>query len=125
MPTPSPTPWPTPTGVLVGCSAGFLNVMKIKGSHNAIKSGIIAGESISNKLANNDDKVEVTEYEEKIKKSWIFTELKADRNIKGGFEYGRYIGLLHSGLVGHITKGREPWNLVPKKKDCEYLLRKE
>ena len=54
MPTPSPTPRPTPTGVLVGCSAGFLNVMKIKGSHNAIKSGIIAGESKSNKLANND-----------------------------------------------------------------------
>lgn len=56
-------------------------------------------------MNNVDDKVlEITEYEEKIKKSWVFNELKADRNIKGGFEYGRYIGLINSGIIGHITK---------------------
>ncbi len=67
-----------PGGVLIGCSAGFLNVMKIKGSHNAMKSGVEAGKSIYKALTDNpshDKSLTVQEYEDNMKKSWTFKEL--------------------------------------------------
>lgn len=65
-----------PGGVLAGCSAGFMNVMKIKGSHNAIKSGLEAGKAIYNKLTkteqNNEHPKRVDKYEAEMKRSWVF-----------------------------------------------------
>lgn len=65
-----------PGGVLVGCSAGFMNVLKIKGTHNAIKSGIEAGAAIYNKLTQPERQHEhprrVDQYEANMKKSWVY-----------------------------------------------------
>ena len=87
-----------PGGMLAGCSAGFMNVMKIKGAHNAMKSGIVAAETIFSWV--KDAEIEsikgksLTEFDENIKNSWITSELKKSWNFKNGFKYGLYAGLL-------------------------------
>lgn len=109
-----------PGGVLVGCSAGFLNVAAIKGSHTAIKSGIEAAEAISVAVA--EDIVEATDYEEKMKKSWVFEELYKTRNFAPGFKWGLIPGTLIGGLTSHITRGMEPFTLSKHPKgfrDCD------
>lgn len=85
-----------PGGVLVGCSAGFLNVSKIKGIHNAIESGILCAES----LANNKS------YQLQYEKSSIFKELKAARNVRPSFntKFGWIGGLAYSGIFGYLFK---------------------
>jgi electron-transferring-flavoprotein dehydrogenase len=106
-----------PGGCLVGCSAGFLNVPKIKGTHNAMKSGMLAAESVFESIydLNNPSTtkgVEPKSYEEKIKSSWIWSELKAMRNCRPSFHspLGLYGGILYSGISSTI-KGVEPWTL--------------
>ena len=108
--------------MLAGCSAGFLNVAKIKGSHNAMKTGMLAAEAIYANFASNQGIVtsdELTEYEKSVRSSWVAEELKASRNFKGGFEKGLWLGMAHGGLVSHITKGREPWTFAHKKTDSQ------
>ena len=109
-----------PGGLLAGDSAGFLNVAKIKGSHNAIKTGMLAAESIYQHVlnGNNLDKEEIKEYDHNVKNSWVVKELKESRNFKGGFDKGLWTGLLH-GAITSITKGREPWTLKHKYRDSE------
>lgn len=80
-----------PGGVLAGCSAGFLDVAKIKGANNAIKSGMVAAESV---YENIGEKVEITDYETNMKKSWVFEDLKVSRNAKNNFKKGLYPGLV-------------------------------
>ena len=92
-----------PGGMLAGCSAGFLNVMKIKGAHNAIKSGMLAAESIVKKKV-IDYGEEVSEYENAIKKSWIYDELYRSRNFKGSFKLSLFGGLLYGAFDAFITK---------------------
>ena len=97
-----------PGGMLAGCSAGFLNVAKIKGSHTAMKTGMLAAETIFNKVKDAEefdglDGVELPEYEEAVMDSWVAEELKASRNFKGGFDKGLWAGIVHAGLVGHVT----------------------
>lgn len=63
-----------PGGMLVGCGAGFLNVMKIKGTHNAMKSGMVAGEKVFWGIVTEEERgkgMELKEYEEELKKSWV------------------------------------------------------
>ena len=87
-----------PGGMLAGCSAGFLNVAKIKGTHNAMKTGMLAAESIfksQDELISN----ELKDYEVSVKDSWVAKELKQSRNFKGGFEKGLWAGLLHGGIT--------------------------
>lgn len=118
-----------PGGMLLGCSAGFLNAVKIKGSHCAIKSGIVAAEAVYDSLAPRDgeedktvaalgeispeeDFMEVTEYADRMEKSWVYDELKEVRNCHEAFsKWGVGGGLIYTGLAAHITKGREPWTL--------------
>lgn len=114
-----------PGGLLVGCSAGFLNVMKIKGAHNAMKSGIVAAESLIEHELKKNESPEVTEYETIMRKSWVYDELYRTRNTKGAFKWGLYGGLLYNGIVEYVTKGKEPWNLRNTKSDSEHFLRKE
>lgn len=97
-----------PGGILVGCTAGFLNVPKIKGSHTAIKSGIVAAEAIFNNFEDCASK-ELIEYEEKIKESWIYDELYKVRNIRPSFKFGLWSGLAYSALDTYILRGRAPW----------------
>jgi electron-transferring-flavoprotein dehydrogenase len=93
-----------PGGMLAGCSAGFLNVAKIKGSHTAMKTGMLAAESIFNRVKDVEeldvlDTLEVSEYESSVMDSWVAEELKASRNFKGGFDKGLWAGLAHGGIV--------------------------
>jgi len=93
-----------PGGMLAGCSAGFLNVAKIKGSHTAMKTGMLAAEAIFDRVKEVDeydllDCLEVTEYETSVMNSWVAEELKASRNFKGGFDKGLWAGLAHGGIV--------------------------
>lgn len=112
-----------PGGVLVGCSAGFVNVPKIKGTHTAMKSGILAAESIFKEIGSLDPveegdlddfkPIELKSYEEAYESSWIYDELKEVRNVRPSFTspLGILGGLIHSGLSTMITKGSEPWTL--------------
>ncbi|MFA7276099.1 MAG: electron transfer flavoprotein-ubiquinone oxidoreductase [Pseudobdellovibrionaceae bacterium] len=81
-----------PGGVLIGDSAGFLNVAKIKGNHAAMKSGMLSAEAI----AANLDAPECTAYTDLFKSSWLYQELYKVRNIRQGFHWGRWVGLAHA-----------------------------
>jgi electron-transferring-flavoprotein dehydrogenase len=100
-----------PGGVLIGCAAGTLNVPKIKGTHTAMKSGMVAAEAIAGALA-GDRPDEVTAYAELLKESWVWPELHAVRNIRPGFaKFGLWGGLINAGLEAYIFKGKMPWTL--------------
>ena len=108
-----------PGGVLVGCSAGFVNVPKIKGSHYAIKSGMLAAEAIVNHL-DNDGPIQT--YEDSVKASWIWEDLWRVRNLRPAFQkYGLTGGLLYSGIDTILLKGRAPWTLGFDRTDHDSL----
>ncbi len=94
-------------GVLVGCAAGFVNVPKIKGSHTAMKSGMLAAEAVFDALNNNEK--EAVAYEENLKKSWVYKELYKVRNIRPAFKFGFYWALIYSAIDTYILRGRAPW----------------
>ena len=79
-----------PGALLVGCDAGTLNMPKIKGSHTAMKSGMIAAETIVDNLKENKS---LSSYEERFKKSWVYEELYAARNVKPSFSSVSYTHL--------------------------------
>lgn len=99
-----------PGGVLIGDTAGFLNVPKIKGIHTAMKSGMLAAEAIAAHLAAGRDRAPCAAYPDSLKKSWIWPELRAARNIRPGFRAGLWAGLANAGLET-LTGGRTPWTL--------------
>jgi electron-transferring-flavoprotein dehydrogenase len=90
-----------PGGLLVGCSAGFMNVLKIKGSHTAIKSGVEAGDALFKKLTDPSYEPEkspvIDSYQSNMEKSWVWEELHSARNIKGSFK-NLYTGLIYGGF---------------------------
>jgi electron-transferring-flavoprotein dehydrogenase len=94
--------------MLIGDSAGFLNVPKIKGSHTAMKSGMLAAERVFKSLKNEGS---LGEYNDDINNSWIADELNPVRNIRPGFQKGLWLGLANAGLISYITRGKEPWTL--------------
>jgi len=102
-----------PGGCMVGCSPGFMNVPKIKGTHNAMKSAMLAAESIWDTLDKGESSAETIEpvsYEEALKSSWVYDELKQVRNIKPAFhKFGLYGGLAYTGLFYIVGRGKEPW----------------
>lgn len=111
-----------PGGLLVGCSAGLLNVPKIKGTHNALKSGIIAAETIYE--AHKQDELkeygnELSQYEIRLKSSPVWNELYKVRNVKPSFEsgLGLYGMLVYAGVSQLFLGGREPWTLRHKHGD--------
>ena len=110
-----------PGGLLAGCSAGFLNVAKIKGSHNAMKSGMMAAEEIFEKFRTGEDisSSDMSGYQSRFKSSWVHDELSVSRNFKSGFEKGLIPGLVHGGITQLITKGKEPWTFAHKTRDSE------
>lgn len=102
-----------PGGCLTGCSAGFLNVPKIKGSHYAMKSGILAAESIVEKIFATDEKsIEPSDYAERVKNSYIYKDLYKVRNIRPSFHtsLGLYGGVMYSGF-SIAVQGKETWTL--------------
>ncbi len=87
-----------PGGVLVGDTAGFLNVPKIKGNHLAMKSGMVAAEALAPFIAAGGDNRECTAFTDGYKASWMYTELKKVRNIRPGFHWGLLFGIIHAGF---------------------------
>jgi electron-transferring-flavoprotein dehydrogenase len=101
-----------PGGALLGCSAGFVNVPKIKGSHNAIKSGMLAAESTFEALTKDKSNGQTLKsYPEAVKNSWLYKDLYEARNIRPSFTWGLIPGILYSGIDWLFLKGREPWTL--------------
>ncbi len=98
-----------PGGVLVGCAAGFLNVPKIKGSHTAMKSGMLAAEAVFAALGEEDGLAEATAYETELKASWVWDELRRVRNIRPSFRWGLWGGLIYSAIDTYLFRGRAPW----------------
>lgn len=109
-----------PGGMLIGCSAGFVNVMKIKGSNNAMKSGMIAAEEIMDAISqgNLDFGKEITNYSKAMMNSKVVQELKQSRNFRLGFSEGLLSGLIHGAVVS-ITKGKEPWTFKSDETDSK------
>ena len=110
-----------PGGMLVGCEAGFLNVPKIKGTHLAMKSGMIAASSI---FENIDINEEISNYEDEIKKSWIWSELYEVRNIRPSFKWGFWKAIVYSAIDTYIFRGKAPWTLDHHGTDHESLENK-
>ncbi len=100
-----------PGGVLVGCEAGFLNVPKIKGTHTAMKSGMLAAEAIADALAGAKPDL-LEDFPTKIRASWLWPELESVRNIRPGFaKFGLFGGLMNAAFETYITRGKSPWTL--------------
>ena len=101
-----------PGGLIIGDSAGFLNVPKIKGSHTAMKSGMVAAETVYEALqADSAQFAELTAYPEKLKQSWLWQELKQVRNIRPAFRWGLVGGIAYAALDTYLLQGRAPWTL--------------
>ncbi|MGH7096949.1 MAG: electron transfer flavoprotein-ubiquinone oxidoreductase [Stellaceae bacterium] len=93
-----------PGGALVGCAAGFLNVPKIKGNHTAMKSGMVAAETVFRRLAGENVQVRKA-----LEDSWVWEELRRVRNIRPGFHRGLLAGLAHAALDTYLLRGAAPW----------------
>ncbi|CAL1709450.1 unnamed protein product [Somion occarium] len=103
-----------PGGALIGCSAGFVNVAKIKGTHNAMKSGMLAAEAAFDAISSEQDEgspTDMSSYDEAFKKSWVYEDLHEVRNVRPSFNtpLGLWGGVAYSGLDTLFLKGRTPW----------------
>jgi electron-transferring-flavoprotein dehydrogenase len=94
-----------PGASIIGCAAGFLNVPKIKGSHTAMKSGMVAAETVFARLG-GDAKAD---YRSAIEASWIWDELRRVRNIRPSFRWGLWGGLAYSAIDTYVFRGNAPW----------------
>lgn len=111
-------------GALIGCSAGLVNVPRIKGSHNAMKSGMLAAESVFEALNNHRQHDELNSYPEKLRTSWIWQDLDQVRNIKPALSnYGNLLGSVYGGIEMWLQAFgiRLPWTLKHGKADNETL----
>ena len=100
-----------PGGALIGDSAGFLNAPKIKGTHCAMKSGMLAAEAVAEALANGRT-ADLTSYEARYEASWLRQELYEARNIHPAFShFGLYGAIAYSALDTYVLRGRAPWTL--------------
>jgi electron-transferring-flavoprotein dehydrogenase len=113
-----------PGGALIGDNAGFLNVSRIKGSHAAIKSGMLAAEAAFAALKSNRTQDELTAYPEAFKTSWLHEELYKARNFKPAMSKGLYTGTLMVGIDQAVFGGKAPWTLHHQHADHETLVKK-
>lgn len=111
-----------PGGALVGCDAGYLNVSRIKGSHAAIKSGMLAADAAFDALLQNRQSDVLHEYPAAFEKSWLYEELRRSRNFKNWFKKGLFVGTVMNGLEQWLMRGNMPWTMHRKKADHECLL---
>ncbi len=111
-----------PGGALIGCAAGFLNVPKIKGTHTAMKTGMLAAEATAAALAGSTE-VDLSDYEEALRASWVWSELSGVRNVRPGFAHlGLWGGLTNAALETYVFKGRTPWTLHHRVPDHASLV---
>ncbi|MCE3261654.1 MAG: electron transfer flavoprotein-ubiquinone oxidoreductase [Pseudoduganella sp.] len=100
-----------PGGALIGCDAGFLNMSRIKGSHAAIKSGMLAAESVVAALGAGRTGDELASYPAAFEQSWLHEELHVARNVKPWLKKGLYLGSLMTGIDQIVFRGKAPWTL--------------
>ena len=106
-----------PGGALVGCEAGYLNVSRIKGSHAAIKTGMLAAEAAFDAIAAGRQHDELSAYPKAFEASWLYTELNKSRNFKAWFKKGLSTATLMNGIEQFVLKGNIPWTLHRDKPD--------
>jgi electron-transferring-flavoprotein dehydrogenase len=114
-----------PGGALIGCSAGFVNLPRIKGSHNAMKTGMLGAEAAFAALVEGRAHDELAAYPEAFRKSWVYQDLYKVRNVKPGLKWGLWTGTMHGGAhmwlndlgLGFLV----PWTLRHKRADHESL----
>ena len=118
-------------GALIGCGAGFLNVPKIKGTHTAMKSGMVAAEAAFNALQQLDEEAKeavtplgMQHFDEMMKESWVWSELKAVRNVRpsANTPLGMYGAVIYTGVVHYLFNGREPFTFSHHGKDSDTLV---
>jgi electron-transferring-flavoprotein dehydrogenase len=114
-----------PGGALVGDDAGFLNASRIKGTHAAIKSGMLAAEAAFEALAAGREGDELAAYPESFRTSWLHEELHRARNFKPLMSKGLYAGALMVGIDQVVFGGKAPWTLAHKHADHETLKPKD
>ena len=100
-----------PGGALIGDDAGFLVASRIKGSHAAIKTGMLAAEAVADAIAADHVHGELTSYPEKFRSSWLYDELYQARNFKPWMAKGLYLGSLMFGIDQQLFRGRAPWTM--------------
>ncbi|MCP5195760.1 MAG: electron transfer flavoprotein-ubiquinone oxidoreductase [Gammaproteobacteria bacterium] len=103
-----------PGGLLIGDTAGFLNMPKIKGTHTAMKSGMVAAEAVFTALTAEGESVEVATYPERLRQSWLWEELYQVRNIKPSFSWGLWAAIAYSALDTYLFRGKAPWTFHHK-----------
>ena len=114
-----------PGGALIGCSAGFVNLPRIKGSHNAMKTGMLGAEAAFAALAEGRAHDQLAAYPEAFRKSWVYQDLYKVRNVKPGLKWGMWPGTMHGGAhmwlndlgLGFLV----PWTLKHRRADNESL----
>jgi electron-transferring-flavoprotein dehydrogenase len=115
-----------PGGALIGCSAGFVNLPRIKGTHNAMKTGMLAAEAAFDALKAERQHDELHSYNDGWKRSWVYDDLYKVRNVKPGLKYGMTLGTIHGGIhmwMNDLGLGKlVGWTLRHGKADNETLL---
>jgi len=110
-----------PGGALIGCDAGFLNASRIKGSHAAIKTGMLAAQAAVAAISENRSADVLSAYPAAFQNSWLHTELNQARNFKSWMSKGLYLGTLMVGIEQKLLGGNAPWTVHIKHADHEYL----
>lgn len=109
-----------PGGCIVGCSGSLLDVARLKGVHNAMKSGMLAAEAIFPEVESQKT-ITPSKYEATLRESWVIKEMQKTRNVRQAFDTyaGGLGGIAYTGLFYIIMRGKEPWTFKWKKKDNE------
>ena len=114
-----------PGGALIGCAAGFVNLPRIKGSHNAMKTGMLGAEAAFSALAKDRSHDELAAYPAAVRRSWVYEDLYKVRNVKPGLKWGMWLGTAHGGVhmwLNDLGLGAAvPWTLRHDKPDHETL----
>ena len=114
-----------PGGALIGCAAGFVNLPRIKGSHNAMKTAMLAAEAVSRALATERAHDELVDYASGWRSTWVYDDLWKVRNVKPGLRFGMWVGTLHGGIhmwLNDLGLGRlVPWTMRHRHADHEAL----
>ncbi len=106
-----------PGGAIIGCEAGTLNTPKIKGTHTAMKSGMIASELVFNELKSSKENTEIESFCDDFRNSWAGIELKKARNVRPSFKFGLKVGSILSGIDQIIFRGNAPWTFNHDEED--------
>ena len=114
-----------PGGAILGCDAGTLNTPKIKGTHTAMKSGMIASDLVFKELVSDSQNNEISNLNKSFMNSWAGQELKNARNVRPSFKYGLKIGMMLSGIDQIIFRGKAPWTLKHAEEDHLALKKKD